>query len=397
MRILFVYGMSADENIPETLRKLKYDVLEYPEEQDTSIMDEDKINAVVNYIRKQEITHLMSIHLIYNIAVAAYWAGIKYIPVIWDAPYLKPYTVMGTLDNIWYSVFDQLDGERMRMGGCPHVFYQPLSVNRDHILRWEKEFLTKESYVNEISLIANLYEKNDYDRCLNSIPENMQAYFRSIFEEAAFKWDGVNRVYGKTGKEILDYISLVSPAFMLYNPYDVEDIRYFEAMYLIRKLANIERICVLNLLAEKHDVYLYTYSEVDRSVLPKVHVMPPVIVGEATSFIYAGSKINLNISLKGIEGGTPQRIMDIMGAGGFVLTSYCKETAELFEEDKEIVMFRTPEELVHKADYYLEHDSEREAIARAGHKKVMTEYTYEKKLKRLLDWVTESEKDNRVV
>lgn len=63
--------------------------------------------------------------------------------------------------------------------------------------------------------------------------------------------------------------------------------------------------------------------------------------------------------------------MDIMGAGGFVLSSYCAETAELFEEDKEIVMFKTPEELIEKTDYYLAHDAEREQIARAGYEKVM--------------------------
>ena len=391
MKILYVYGLSTEKNIVQTLRKLQCDVMEYPEVQDTSNMDEEKINALVAYVKEHGITHLMSIHLIYNVAVAAYWAGIKYISVIWDAPYLKAYTVMGTLDNIWYSAFDKLDAERMRQGGCPHVMYQPLSVNRENILAWKKRFLAKRRYIHDISLIANLYEDNAYDRCLDLLPENMQAYFRSIFEEAAFKWDGVNRVYGKTGQEILEYMKLVSPTLKINNPYNVEDVRYFEAMYLIRKLANIERVCVLNLLAEDHDVYLYTYSEVDETLMPKVHRRPPVQVGEATSFIYAGTKINLNIALKGIEGGTTQRIMDIMGAGGFVLTNYCEETAEFFEEDKEIVMFRTPEELIQKVDYYLEHEEEREQIARAGHEKAMNDYTYEKKIKRLLDWVTEDE------
>lgn len=391
MKILYVYGLSTEKNIVQTLRKLQCDVMEYPEVQDTSNMDEEKINALVAYVKEHGITHLMSIHLIYNVAVAAYWAGIKYISVIWDAPYLKAYTVMGTLDNIWYSAFDKLDAERMRQGGCPHVMYQPLSVNRENILEWKKSFLAKRRYIHDISLIANLYEDNAYDRCLDLLPENMQAYFRSIFEEAAFKWDGVNRVYGKTGQEILEYMKLVSPTLKINNPYNVEDVRYFEAIYLIRKLANIERVCVLNLLAEDHDVYLYTYSEVDETLMPKVHRRPPVQVGEATSFIYAGTKINLNIALKGIEGGTTQRIMDIMGAGGFVLTNYCEETAELFEEGKEIVMFRTPEELIQKVDYYLEHEEEREQIARAGHEKAMNDYTYEKKIKKLLDWVTEDE------
>lgn len=387
LKILFLYSSATDVSLAGALKKNGYEVMEYPKVQDTSDMDEDEINELVDYIKENGITHMMSICLVYSAAVAAYWAGIKYVPIVWDAPYLKPYTVMGTLDNIWYSVFDKLDAERMRKGGCSHVLYQPLAVDADKVARWREKRLHRVKDVNDISFIANLYERNDYDACLDKIPGNMQDYFRSIMEEAAFKWDGINRVYGQTGKEILDYINLVSPEFKFDNPYDVEDVRYFEVAYLIRKLANIERICVLNMLAEEHNVYLYTNSRVDRSVLPKVHLNPPVPAGEMAAVVFAGSKINLNISLKGIEGGTPQRIMDILGAGGFVLTNYCEETAEIFEEDKEIVMFRTPEELLEKVDYYLTHDEERRRIAKTGHEKVMNCYTYEQKLKKLLDWV----------
>lgn len=387
MKILYVYGMAESENILETLEKMGYDVLEYPRKLDNSIMVEEEINKVVDYIRKEKITHLMSIHLIFDVAVAAYWSGIKYVPVIWDAPYLKAYTVMGRLDNIWYSSFDKIDCERMRQGGCPHVLYQPLSVNKANQLKWNSMARVNGRYISDISFVASLYEKNDYDHNLKKIPLNMQNYFRSIFEEAAFKWDGINRIYGQTGKEIIEYINLVSPEFRFENPYDIEDVRYFEVAYLIRKLANIERVCVLNMLAGRHQVALYTNSEVDSALLPGVTIMPAVPAGEMSSYVFAGSKINLNISLKGIEGGTPQRIMDILGAGGFALTNYCQETAELFEEDKEIVMFKSPEELLEKVDYYLSHDKERQRIARAGHKKVMECYTYEKKIRQLLDWV----------
>ena len=154
MKILYVFGSSDATYITDALRKLNYDVMEYPEIQDTSNMDEDKINAVVAYIKEYGITHLMSIHLIYNIAVAAYWSGIKYVPVIWDAPYLKSYTVMGTLDNIWYSVFDKLDAERMRKGGCPHVLYQPLSVNSDREATGNNGAISEREYIHVPSLEA---------------------------------------------------------------------------------------------------------------------------------------------------------------------------------------------------------------------------------------------------
>lgn len=391
MKILYVYGMAKTKDIPVTLRKMGYEVEEYPTVQDNSILNDDEIDEIVSYVRDHGITHLMSIHLIYNLAMAAYKAGIKYVSVIWDAPYIKMYTPFGKLNNCWFSVFDKLDGERFRNAGIPHILYQPLAVNREDVIKWSRGAQKKLAgrYMNDICFVGSLYEDNLYDERVKNIPVNIQNYFTSIFEEAAFIWDGTNRIYGKTSKDILKYMELVSPDFYIDNRLDIEDVQLFEIIYLVRKVANIERIAILNTLSEVYNVVLHTTSKVEQEKLGNVEVRPPVSPGEAAAIVYAGSKINLNISLKGIEGGTPQRIMDIMGAGGFVLTNYCAETAELFEEDEEIVMFKTPEELFDKVEYYLKHDQERKKIARAGHDKVVNCYTYEKKLERLLDWVEE--------
>ena len=45
--------------------------------------------------------------------------------------------------------------------------------------------------------------------------------------------------------------------------------------------------------------------------------------------------------------------------------------------------------LIEKVDYYLCHDEERKKIALAGQRKVLSMYTHEKKLKKLLEWVEE--------
>lgn len=325
MKILYVYGRTKQRDIVRTLVKLGYEVEEYFGAQSDVWAVQEEIAQIVDYIRRNAITHLLSIHLLPNLSVAAYQTGIRYIAMLWDAPCLTMTTVFGKLDNVWVSTFDKLDYERFKAGGTKNVLYQPLTVDR---------------------------------------------------------------VYGTVSKEILEYIRWASPDFALHNQYEVEDERFFEMRYLVRKLANIERVCCLNLLAQQFGVVLYTDSSIDSGVIrPEVKIMPPVDPGEAVSIIYAGSKINLNISLKGIERGTPLRVFEILGAGGFLLSSYCPETAELFEEDKEIVMFRTPEELLEKTEYFLTHDDEREAVAAAGQEKVLRCYTHEKKLKELFLWV----------
>ena len=388
IKILYVYGKTKSREYVRTLRKLGYEVDEYYEKQNDRWADEKEIEKLVAYIKENAITHLLSVHMLPNLSAAAYWTDIKYIAMLWDAPVLLMNTIFGRLDNLWVTSYDSLDCERFRQDGAKHVLYQPLTVDKDSLCEWDVKQRLHGTYFNDISFIGRLYEGNLYDRQADRIPANMQNYFVSIMEETAFLWDGVNRVSGSVDQEILDYIKLVSPDFRISNPSDVRDERYFEICYLFPKIANIERICCLNLLAERYDLTFYTDSDIKEGVLsPKIKRMPSVVPGEANALVYAGSKINLNISKRGMEGGTPLRIPQIMGAGGFVLSSFGMETAEIYEEDKEIVMFRTPEELIEKADYYLRHDEERKKIALAGQRKVLSMYTHEKKLKKLLEWV----------
>ena len=387
MKILYVYSTDGSRDVYSALKRMGFEIEEYGRKQRNSQLQNEEIELMTKYVRAHGITHLMSTHLIYNVSVVAHRADIKYISIIWDAPYIKMYTPFGKMDNCWFSVFDKLDAERFRKAGLKHVLYQPLAVNPYNIEKWDLAKKLNGIYVNDICFVGSLYSDNDYDTELGGMPEPLHRYFDSIFEEAAFCWDGQNRVYGKTGAEIIKYMQILIPAFHLENVYDLEDCQLFEIMYLVRKLANIERICVLNMLAEYFNVTCHTYQDDGTKRLKDVRVLPPLAYGEALSTVYVGSKINLNISLKGIEGGTPKRIMDILGVGGFALTNYCEETAELFEEDKEIVMFKTPEELVEKADYYLKHEKERKQIAAAGQKKVLENYTYERQLRELMDWV----------
>ena len=390
MKILYVYAKDTSiKDIPITLCRLGYEVKEYPIKQDADVLNDEQIDGLVKAIREQHITHLFSVYLIYNLAVAADRTGVKYISYIWDAPYIKLYTPFGRLHNCYYSVFDRLDYERFRSDGIPHVQYSPLAVNPWNVNKWNRKAAVKlkGGYIYDICFVGSLYEDNLYDKYINDIPLNMQDYFVSIFAEAAFRWDGANRIYGKTGREILEYMYLVNPNLKMDNRLDMDDVQVFERLYLVRKIANIERIAILSMLSEEYKVTLHTASDVDKNLLGNVNVKPPISLGEDTTRVFAGSKINLNISLKGIEGGTPQRVMDVMAAGGFMLTNYCPETTDLFEEDKEIVMFKSPEELFDKVDYYLKHKDVRETIAKRGQNKVLECYTYEKKLKKIMDWV----------
>lgn len=389
VKILYVYHGDGTDEIPVTFRRIGYEVEEYPKYPDNFILNDEVIEELVNTIKDHHITHLFSIHLNNNVAVAAEKTGVKYISYIWDAPYLRLYSPFGRMKNCYFSLFDKLDCERFKKDGITNVMYSPLGIEPVRVKQWNRKAdkALQGNYMHDICFLGRLYEDNHYDRYIDEIPSDMQKYFESIFEEAAFKWDGVNRIYGKTGQNVLDYIHFKNPDFKISTMLDINEVQAFESSYLVRKIANIERIAVLNTLAESYSVWLHTTSKVDKNLLGSVNIGPPVVPGDATTLLFAGSKINLNISLKGIEGGTPLRVMDVLAAGGFILTNYCSETAELFDEDQEIVMYKTPEELFDKVDYYLRHEEERKAIARRGQAKVLECYTLDRILTKIMDWV----------
>jgi len=91
--------------------------------------------------------------------------------------------------------------------------------------------------------------------------------------------------------------------------------------------------------------------------------------------IFKTSKINLNFSRTGNRTGLKGRLTFIMLAGGFLLTEYTPGIECYFELDKEIVCFKNAAEMIDKITYYLSHDEERQAIAKAGWERAVNEYT----------------------
>ncbi|MBA4319681.1 MAG: hypothetical protein C0412_14870 [Flavobacterium sp.] len=73
------------------------------------------------------------------------------------------------------------------------------------------------------------------------------------------------------------------------------------------------------------------------------------------------------------------RIFEVAGCGAFLLTGYAPHLEDLYSIGKEIEGFNNFKELVEKIKYYLKHDEERKAIARAGYERTLKSHTYEKR------------------
>ncbi len=77
------------------------------------------------------------------------------------------------------------------------------------------------------------------------------------------------------------------------------------------------------------------------------------------------------------------RIFEVPACGGFLITGDADNLRDYYVEDKEIVIFKDKNDLVEKCKYYLAHDSERQAIAKAGYERTIKEHTYEQRFKEI--------------
>ena len=68
-----------------------------------------------------------------------------------------------------------------------------------------------------------------------------------------------------------------------------------------------------------------------------------------------------------------RRTFQIPAMGTFQLSEYSDDLASLFREGEEIEFFRSPEELVDKAGFYLRNDAARNRIAAAGQRRVWSD------------------------
>lgn len=81
------------------------------------------------------------------------------------------------------------------------------------------------------------------------------------------------------------------------------------------------------------------------------------------------------------------RLYEATGVGAFLLTDWKANLHEMFEPGKEVVAYSSAEECVELIQYYLGHDDEREAIARAGQERTLREHTYYQRVQELVQIV----------
>lgn len=307
--------------------------------------------------------------------------GVLYISWSCDNPLISMHhnSVFNSVNRIF--VFDMTCYREFKSLGVENIFYMPLAVDTNRLDFCIANYPGQKTFSDDISFVGSLYEKNSYDRIRDTLPDYLKGYFEAIMEGQRDIY-GVNIIDKMLTSDILEQLQHY---FKLDKSEDsFSDLGLiFSTTTLGFKIAQLQRYHNLIELSKRHNVSLYTNS--DTSDLIRVINKGSVDYWSEMPVVFRNSKINLNMTIPNIKSGIPLRCFDVMGSGGFLLTNFQAEIPLFFEDGKDLVCYHSQEDLLEKVEYYLEHDEEREAIARSGYEKVRRDHNYVDRIDELLE------------
>lgn len=121
---------------------------------------------------------------------------------------------------------------------------------------------------------------------------------------------------------------------------------------------------------------------------PKLKVENQPIYNDDYVKAICATRINLCFLRKMNRDLQTDRTMEIPACRSFTLMERTDEHRRLFEEDREAVFFSSDEELLEKVRYYLKHEDERLAIAKAGRERCLKSgYSHHERLRFMLSQI----------
>ena len=246
---------------------------------------------------------------------------LKYISIVYDSPHVSLYSYTIVYPCNNVFLFDRTQYQELSSLGITTVHYMPLAANTDRITMLLSRPHKRERYQSDISFVGSLYnEDHNLFDRLSGLSEYTRGYLEAIMEAQL-------KVYG----------------------------------YPLR---------------------LYTINSSYHA--PGIENMGTVDYENEMPYVFHYSKINLNITLKSIKSGIPLRAIDIMAAGGFLLSNFQADFLEHFTPDEDFVYYNDLDDLNDKIQYYLNHDEEREQIAKNGQEKIRRYHSFEDQFRRMI-------------
>ncbi len=362
----------------------------------------DNMERILRFLDGRSYDFVFSVNYFDYVSEACYVHDIPYIAWAYDSP-----MNMGDLRYARYGTthifaFDSDEVNQYRIMGFDNVHYLPLAVNLknlDSIICDDNDI---ERYKAELSFVGQLYDTR-LTEYLNYLPDYKKGFFNALLDyntghygsytvEDVFSMDISEWLNEKAFREAVYRGESKHPKSPLLSDDMEKAISPRVGLLTNTTITNRERLLLISMLSNHWEFKLY--SDTGADIFKNVKEMGRVDYYTEMPKVFKCSKINLNITYKNIKTGIPQRCLDIMGCGGFLLTNYQRDFDEHFKDGENIAIYRSFDEAFEKCEYYLSHESERKSVAEKGYETIKTHYTYVEQLKKAiresgLEWTME--------
>lgn len=376
--LLFEWNAFMQRDLEEALSGFPVEVKYLSYEFEDWNQDEFFYDRFSKMLKNENYDVVFSLNFFPVVSEVCNVCNIMYISWVYDSPMhiRRTESLMNSCNRIF--VFDRGQCESLIKKGVKNVYHMPLAVNSSRLERMD---LSDNSglFDGEISFVGRIY-KTDFDYLKDPLDEEYQHCLEDIVSLQRKTWK----------KFIID--EMIDDKFIeaLNKRYDVvfgrkdynvkkEELVYAMATHVTR----LERLDVLKSLSAKYDTKIYTYD--DTNMIQGIDNRGSVKYYSQMPKVFANSKINLNISLAIIKTGIPLRVLDVLGTGGFLITNYKEEIEENFINGKEVIIYKSIEELEEQVNYYIHHENERRKIAIQGHEKVKKAFQFHDQLVKIFN------------
>ncbi len=323
-----------------------------------------------------------------SLSDAAQNCHIPYISWVFDSPHVAMQSrAVHHPVNLIYQ-FDGALCREMRQQGYGNVLHCPLGVNGKRMMELCHQLDGDRSvfYEHDVTFLGSLYDNrfSFYDQSVPFLPDAMHGYLDAVLSSARQFFD-VDLI-GDLQILPLELIREVDRYMRVEVTGHLEiDADTVTRDVLRKKVTQLERRRVLEELGGICKLDLYTKA--DSPVLRNVYDLGPAEYFTQMPEIFHRSRINLNLCLRSIRSGISLRAMDILAAGGFLLSTWKEEMDRYFRDGEELVLCRNPEDLKQAVRYYLspEAEEERKQIAARGQAAVIERFDYRVLLPQILE------------
>ena len=386
MHFLFLQTVNAQHELPFVIQNMGHKVSFLPNYcfDPNDVLENQPLSVVKDFLAGDDTVDIVITYQFHPvISDLCESMGKYYFSWIYDSPQSALFhrAAFNSCNRIF--VFDSAEVNRLKRLGDINVYYLPLAANTDRTNGLEITEEDEKKYTCDISFVGNFYEKNLYNELHAKLPQDMLNSISRYVDEFMCDWRDVRPWFEFSESECSELQKLYPVSMIKGSLFPVSAYYSYELVSL--HLGEIERKLCLEALASCYEVDVYTkWANPD---IPGIRLHPEAPYYTELGKVYACSKINLAFTLPSIETGIPLRIWDILSYGGFALTNYQKDLDGIFEDGKDLAVYRDLQDLIDACGYYLTHEKERLTIALNGYKKLNEMHDMKVRVKAMIDTI----------